>query len=112
MQCKMVMAAMNLPRMDTIGDRTDIFTWIQTGLVALYGGFITVFNSYVHKVVPYVIGGLLVIWGANIYAIIHYHRSCVRLLQKGLSKNSLSAMILIKAFLLIIAALVFWITLQ
>ena len=39
--------------------------WIRTGLAALGGGLAVaralVFNSYVHKVVSHVIGGLLVI---------------------------------------------------
>ena len=92
--------------------------WIRTGLAALGGGLAVVralvFNSYVHKVVSHVIGGLLVIWGASIfvYAIISYRRTCARLSHEGLSKNSLGAMILITLVLLIIAALVFWITLQ
>jgi putative membrane protein len=92
--------------------------WIRTGLAALGGGLAVVralvFNSDVHRFVSHVIGGLLVIWGASIfiYAIIGYRRTCARLSQDGLSKNSLGAMILITAVLLIIAALVFWITLQ
>ena len=73
-----------------------------------------VFNSQAHQVLAHVIGGLLVIWGAGvfIYAIIRYHRTCARLSQEGLSRNSLGVMILMTAILLIIAALVFWITLQ
>jgi putative membrane protein len=92
--------------------------WIRTGLAALGGGLAVVralvFHSYVHRVVSYVIGGLLVMWGANIfvYAIISYHRICVKLSQEGLSKNSLGVMILMTAVLLIIAGLVLWIILQ
>jgi putative membrane protein len=92
--------------------------WIRTGLAALGGGLAVaralVFNSQVHQVLAHVIGGLLVIWGAGvfIYAIIRYHRTCARLSQEGLSRNSLGVMILMTAILLIIAALVFWITLQ
>ena len=91
--------------------------WIRTGLAALGGGLAVaralVFNSHAHQVMARVIGGLLVIWGAGIfvYAIISYHRACVRLSQEGLSRNSLGAMILMTAMLLIVAALVFWITL-
>ena len=92
--------------------------WIRTGLAALGGGLAVaralVFNSQVHKVLAHVIGGLLVIWGAGvfIYAIIRYHRTCARLSQEGLSKNSLRAFLLMTVVLLIVAALVFWITLQ
>lgn len=92
--------------------------WIRTGLAALGGGLAVaralVFNSYAHQVVARVIGGLLVIWGASIfvYAIISYHRTCARLMQEGPSKNSLRALLLMTAVLLIVAALVFWITLQ
>ena len=73
-----------------------------------------VFKSYVHQEVARVIGWLLVIWGAIIfvYAIISYHRTCVRLSREGLSGNSLGAMILMTAMALIIATLVFLITLQ
>jgi hypothetical protein len=61
-----------------------------------------------------VIGGLLVIWGASIfvYAIVGYRRTCVRLAQEGPSKNSLRALMLMTAMLLIVATLVFWIMLQ
>ncbi|MHB0987649.1 MAG: YidH family protein [Bellilinea sp.] len=92
--------------------------WIRTGLTALGGGLAVAralaFKSYMHQEVARVIGGLLVIWGASIfvYAIISYHRTCARLSQVGLSRNSLGAMILMTAMLLIVAALVFWITLQ
>jgi putative membrane protein len=92
--------------------------WIRTGLAALGGGLavarVLFFNSYEHQMVVRVIGGLLVIWGASIfvYAIIRYHRTCVRLSHDGLSRNSLVVMILMTAMLLIIATLVFWITLQ
>ena len=92
--------------------------WIRTGLAGVGGGLavphVLIFNSYEHLIVAHVIGVLLVIWGASIfiYAIISYHRTCARLSRKGLSKNSSGAMLLITAVLLIIAALVFWITLQ
>ena len=92
--------------------------WIRTGLAALGGGLAVtralVFKSYVHQEVARVIGWLLVIWGASIfvYAIISYRRTCVRLSQEGLSRTSLGAMILMTAMVLIIATLVFWITLQ
>ncbi len=55
--------------------------WIRTGLAALGGGLAVVralvYSSSIHKVVSYVIGGLLVIWGASIfvYALISYHRT-------------------------------------
>ncbi|MCX6038044.1 MAG: DUF202 domain-containing protein [Chloroflexi bacterium] len=92
--------------------------WIRTGLAGVGGGLavarVLIFKSYEHQVVAHVIGGLLVIWGTGIfvYAIIRYHRTCARLSQEGLSRNSLGVMILMTAMLLIIATLVFWITLQ
>jgi len=92
--------------------------WIRTGLAALAGGLAVgralVFRRYTPQVVARVIGGLLVIWGAGIFlfAIISYHRTCVRLSQEGVGKNSLVAMISMTAMLFIIAALVCWITLQ
>ena len=92
--------------------------WIRTGLAALGGGLAIVRalvdSSDESVAVSHVIGGMLVILGVGIfiYAILSYHRSCVRLSQKGLSKNSLGAMVLITIFLLIIAGLVFWLTLQ
>jgi putative membrane protein len=91
--------------------------WIRTGLAALGGGLAVaralVFNSYTHEVAARVIGVLLVGWGASIfvYALISYHRTCVRLSQENRSKNSLGIMILMTTILLIIAMLVFWITL-
>jgi len=91
--------------------------WLRTGLAAVGGGLAVaralVFNTYAHEVAARMISGLLVIWGAGIfiYALISYHRTCVRLSQDGRSRNSLSVMILMTAILLIIATLVFWITL-
>ncbi len=72
-----------------------------------------VFNSQVHKVLAHVIGGLLVIWGAGvfIYAIIRYHPPA-RDYHKRDSREIVGVMILMTATLLIIATLVFWITLQ
>ena len=92
--------------------------WTRTGLAAMGGGLAVVralvFNSDVHKTVSHIIGGMLVILGAVIfvYAIISYRRICARLSQDALMKNSSGAMILITAALLIIAALIFWLTLQ
>jgi len=92
--------------------------WIRTGLAALGGGLAVaralVFKSYVHQELARVIGWLLVLWGAGVfvYAIISYHHTCARLAQEGHSRTSLGAMILMTATLLIIAALVFWITVQ
>jgi putative membrane protein len=92
--------------------------WIRTGLAGVGGGLavprVLIFNSYEHMIVAQVIGALLVIWGTSIfiYAIIDYRRTCIRMMQKGLSRNSLRALLLMTAVLLIIAALVLWITLQ
>jgi putative membrane protein len=92
--------------------------WIRTGLAGVGGGLavprVLKFNSYEHLIVGQVIGTLLVIWGASIfiYAIIHYRRTCMRLRHQGPSKNSLRAMLLMTAVLLIIAALILWIMLQ
>ena len=86
-------------------------------MAALGGGLAVaralVFNSYAHEVAARVIGVLLVGWGASIfvYALISYHRTCVRLSQENSSKNSLGVMVLMTTILLIIAMLVFWITL-
>jgi len=93
-------------------------SWIRTGLAGVGGGLavvrLLIFKSYEHQVMAHVIGALLVIWGASIfiYAIIDYRRTCARLMQAGPSKNSLRAFLLMTAVLLIVAALVFWITLQ
>lgn len=95
-----------------------VSAWIQTGLAGLGGGLAVgralVFQRYAHQVAARVIGGLLVIWGASIfvYAIISYQRTSARLAQEGISKNSLRALMLMTAVLLIVATLVFWITLQ
>ena len=89
--------------------------WIRTGLAGVGGGLAIaraiVFQSYAHQVTALVIGGLLVIWGASIfvYAIIDYRRTCVRLRQEGATANSLRAMILMTALLLIVVTLVLWI---
>jgi len=92
--------------------------WIRTGLAGVGGGLavarMLLFKSFKHQVVTHVIGALLVLWGASIiiYAIIDYRRTCARLKQEGPSKNSLRALLLMTAVLLIVAALAFWITLQ
>jgi len=92
--------------------------WIRTGLAGVGGGLavprVLKFNSDVHLTVAHLIGALLLIWGASIfiYAIIDYRRTCMRLRHHGPSKNSLRALLLMTAVLLIIAALALWITLQ
>ena len=92
--------------------------WIRTGLAGVGGGLavthVLIFKSYERLIVAHVIGALLVIWGASIfiYAITDYRRTCARLKQEGPSKNSLRALLLMTAVLLIVAALAFWITLQ
>ena len=113
-----------LNRDDLASERTSLAAqrtfsaWIRTGLAGVGGGLavarLLVFKSYEHRVIAHVIGALLVIWGASIfiYAIIDYRRTCARLLQEGPSKNSLRALLLMTVVLLIVAALVFWLTLQ
>ncbi|NDP48111.1 MAG: DUF202 domain-containing protein [Sulfuriferula multivorans] len=92
--------------------------WIRTGLAGVGGGLAVaralVFQSYVHQVAAHIVSGLLVIWGASIffYAIAGYRRTCAKLAQEGLPENSLGALMLMTAVLLIVAMLVFWITLQ
>ncbi len=92
--------------------------WIRTGLAGVVGGIavtrVLISNDYEYQVEAHVIGALLVVWGASIfiYAIIDYRRTCARLMQEGPSKNSLRALWLMTALLLIIAVLAFWITLQ
>ena len=114
----------HLNRDDLASERTILAAqrtfsaWIRTGLAGVGGGLavarVPIFKSHEHQVVAHVIGALLVIWGASIfiYAIIDYRRTCARLMQEGPSKNSLRALLLMTAVLLIVAALVFWITLQ
>lgn len=113
-----------LNRDDLASERTSLAAqrtfsaWIRTGLAGVGGGLavarLLVFKSYEHRVIAHVIGALLVIWGASIfiYAIIDYRRTCARLMQEGPSKNSLRALLLMTVVLLIVAALVFWLTLQ
>jgi putative membrane protein len=92
--------------------------WIRTGLAALGGGLAVaralVFQNYLHQELARVIGWMLVIWGAGIFvfAIIRYRQTSARLSQQGHPNKSLGAMILMTAILLIIAALIFLITLQ
>jgi putative membrane protein len=91
--------------------------WIRTGLTAIGGGLavarVLVFKSHAHELLAHAIGGLLVVWGASVFihAILSYHHTCKRLSQEGLSRNSLGAMKVMTATLLVIAALVLWITL-
>jgi len=74
--------------------------WILTGFAGVGIGLAVV--------------NLLVIWGASIFinAIIDNRRICAKLIQESQSKNSLLVFLLMTAVLLIVAALVFWITLQ
>ena len=91
--------------------------WIRTGLAGVGGGLAVAralqFQSYAHQVAAYVVSGALVVLGASIfaYAIIAYHHTCERLAHEGLAKNSLRALRLMTVVVLIIAALIFWITL-
>ena len=91
--------------------------WIRTGLAGVGGGLAVaralVFQSYAHQLAAHAVSGLLVIWGASlfVYAIVGYRRTCKKLTQEGLSENSLRALMLMTAVLLIVATLVFWVTL-
>ncbi len=96
--------------------RATFFARIRTGLATLGRGWqlrMLLFLTVMYKVAARVLGGLLVGWGASIfvYALISYHRACVRLSQENHSRNSLGIMIVLTTILLIIAMLVFWITL-
>lgn len=114
----------NLGRDELSVERTLLSTqrtfsaWIRTGLAALGVGLAVaralIFNNYTHQVIANVIGELLVILAAIIfaYAIISCHRACTRLSQEGFLKNLLGAMILMTVILLIIPTLVFWITIK
>lgn len=92
--------------------------WIRTGLAGVGGGLAVaralIFKSREHQIVAQVIGALLVTWGAGIflYAILDYRRTCAKLRQEGPPQNSLRALWLMTAVLLIVAALVLWIALQ
>lgn len=92
--------------------------WIRTGLAGVGGGIavarLLIFENSEYQIIAPMIGALLIVWGASIfvYAISDYQRTCARLMQEGSSKNSLIAFILMTTVLLIVAALVFWITLH
>jgi putative membrane protein len=91
--------------------------WIRTGLAAIGGGLavarVLVFKSHAHELLAHAIGGLLVVWGASVFihAIVSYQHTCKKLSQEGPFRNSLGAMKVMTATLLVIAALVLWITL-
>lgn len=91
--------------------------WIRTGLTAIGGGLaiarVLVLKSHAHELLAHAIGGLLVVWGASVFihAIVSYHHTCKKLSQVGPFRNSLGPIKVMTATLLVIAALVFWITL-
>jgi hypothetical protein len=74
---------------------------------------VLVFKSHAHELLAHAIGGLLVVWGASVifHVILSYHHTCKSLSQEGLSRNSPGAMKVMTATLLVLAALVLWITL-
>lgn len=92
--------------------------WIRTGLAGVGGGLAVaralVFQSYAHRVAVHVVSGALVILGASIfvYAIVAYRHTCERLAHAGLLNNSIRALGFMTVVLLIVAMLIFWITLQ
>ncbi|NLF50044.1 MAG: DUF202 domain-containing protein [Leptolinea sp.] len=89
--------------------------WVRTGLACVGGGLAIaralVFEDVSNKIAAEVIGALLVILGAGmfVFALTDYRRAFVRLAQEGLSRRSMTVMIMITMLLLIISALVFWI---
>lgn len=93
-------------------DRT-FSAWIRTGLAGLGGGLAVArllgFKSVENQILAHVIGAFLVIWAAGIfiYAILDYRRTCIKLKQEDISKNSLGAFFFMTVGLLIIAALAF-----
>ena len=92
--------------------------WIRTGLAGVGGGLAVaralVFQTQAHQIAAHVVSGALVILGAAIfvYAIVAYRHTCARLSHAGVSNNSLPALGGMTVLLLIVAMLIFWITLQ
>jgi putative membrane protein len=92
--------------------------WIRTGLAGVGGGLAVaralVFQSQAHQIAAHLVSGALVILGAAmfVYAIVAYRQTCARLAHAGLANNSIRALGAMTVVLLMVAALIFWITLQ
>ena len=92
--------------------------WIRTGLAALGVGVAVaralIFKTYTHQVIANLIGALLIVLAAIMfsYGLMSYHRIHTRLSKAGFLKKSLGAMILMTGILLIITALVLFITIK
>jgi putative membrane protein len=92
--------------------------WTRTGLAMLGGGLAIAgavpIKTYSHYMAARIIAGLLTILGAGIFvhAIIGYRRTYARLSEENLPSTLLIAVTLMTAVLLVIATLVFWLTLQ
>jgi putative membrane protein len=117
MQAEKQLDALAVERTLLAAERT-FSAWVRTGLACVGGGLAIaralVFDNIPNKIAAEVIGGLLIVLGAGIFifAMLDYRRAFLRLAREGLSKRSLTVMVLITLFLLVITALVFWLILQ
>lgn len=92
--------------------------WIRTGLAGIGGGLAVVklvpFRNIGNQSIARLTGQVLVLWGAAIFifALLDYLRSRRVLGHDDMARSSPWVMALITATLLIVAGLVFWLTIQ
>ena len=92
--------------------------WIRTGLAGVGGGLAVaralVFQSQAHQIAAHFVSAALVILGAAmfVYAIVAYRQTCERLAHAGLENDSIRALGAMTVVLLIVATLIFWITMH
>ena len=92
--------------------------WVRTGLSAIAGGLAIVklvsFQSTAHQFIARLVGPILVLWGAGIFAFafLSFRRISRSLEYKGVASLSPLSLGLITLVLILIAALILLLTLQ
>lgn len=91
--------------------------WLRTALAAMGGGLailrLVSFKSETHRIIGHIIGETLILWGCLLIVLsaADYKKMCTKLAEAKNYKKSSFGFLIIVLPLLIIAALLIWITL-
>lgn len=92
--------------------------WLRTALAAMAGGLVilrlTIFKTDFHRIIAHIIGETLILWGCILIILssIDYKKTRNKLTLAKNYKSSQLGFLIVVLPLLIISALLIWITLQ
>jgi putative membrane protein len=91
--------------------------WLRTALAAMAGGLaivrLIVFKSELHRIIAHILGETLIVWGCVVIllASIDYRNTHKRLIMAKNYKSSLAGFLITVLPLLLVSALLIWVTL-